>query len=262
MVGYLAYDVVRRLEVLPDDNVDDLGLPELVMMLVSDMAIIDHHTGEVAGRQRDQLRRRARAGRARLERCPRPRARHGRDAEQAGGTAARGARRRGRGSRRAAPEYARAVHGRRRVSRRRDQGGRGVSDRAEPAVRRVHRRRPARHLPHSAPHQPQPVPLPAAGAGAGGGRLKPRGAGHRAERTGRNPPDRRVTSTRANRRRRRGARSRTAGRPQGAGRAPDAGRLGPQRSGPGVRARHGRGGRVHESAPLQPHHASRGGCDR
>ena len=47
MVGYLAYDVVRRLEVLPDDNVDDLGLPELVMMLVSDMAIIDHHTGEV-----------------------------------------------------------------------------------------------------------------------------------------------------------------------------------------------------------------------
>ena len=28
MVGYLAYDVVRRLEVLPDDNVDDLGLPE------------------------------------------------------------------------------------------------------------------------------------------------------------------------------------------------------------------------------------------
>lgn len=47
MVGYLAYDVVRRLEVLPDDNPDDLQLPELVMMLVSDMAILDHHTGEV-----------------------------------------------------------------------------------------------------------------------------------------------------------------------------------------------------------------------
>ena len=47
MVGYLAYDVVRRLEVLPDGNPDDLQLPELVMMLVSDMAILDHHTGEV-----------------------------------------------------------------------------------------------------------------------------------------------------------------------------------------------------------------------
>ncbi len=47
MVGYLAYDVVRRLEVLPDGNPDDLGLPELVMMMVSDMAILDHHTGEV-----------------------------------------------------------------------------------------------------------------------------------------------------------------------------------------------------------------------
>jgi anthranilate synthase component 1 len=47
MVGYLGYDVVRRLEVLPDGNPDDLGIPELVMMLVTDMAILDHHTGEV-----------------------------------------------------------------------------------------------------------------------------------------------------------------------------------------------------------------------
>ena len=47
MVGYLGYDVVRRLEKLPDTNPDDLGLPELTMMLVSDMAILDHHTGEV-----------------------------------------------------------------------------------------------------------------------------------------------------------------------------------------------------------------------
>ncbi len=47
MVGYLAYDIVRRLEVLPDANPDDLHLPELVMMLVSDMAILDHHSGEV-----------------------------------------------------------------------------------------------------------------------------------------------------------------------------------------------------------------------
>ncbi|WP_415111511.1 anthranilate synthase component I [Propioniciclava sp.] len=47
MVGYLGYDVVRRLEKLPDSNPDDLGLPEMVMMLASDMAVLDHHTGEV-----------------------------------------------------------------------------------------------------------------------------------------------------------------------------------------------------------------------
>lgn len=47
MVGYLGYDVVRRLERLPDGNPDDLGIPELVMMLVSDMAVLDHHSGEV-----------------------------------------------------------------------------------------------------------------------------------------------------------------------------------------------------------------------
>jgi anthranilate synthase component I, non-proteobacterial lineages len=47
MVGYLGYDVVRRLERLPDGNPDDLRLPELVMMLASDVAVLDHHTGEV-----------------------------------------------------------------------------------------------------------------------------------------------------------------------------------------------------------------------
>ncbi len=47
MVGYLGYDVVRRLEKLPDSNPDDLGIPELVMLLVSDMAVLDHHNGEV-----------------------------------------------------------------------------------------------------------------------------------------------------------------------------------------------------------------------
>ncbi len=47
LVGYLGYDVVRRLERLPDGNPDDLGIPELVMMLVSDMAVLDHHSGEV-----------------------------------------------------------------------------------------------------------------------------------------------------------------------------------------------------------------------
>lgn len=47
MVGYLGYDVVRRIEKLPDGLDDDLQLPELVMMLASDMAVLDHHKGEV-----------------------------------------------------------------------------------------------------------------------------------------------------------------------------------------------------------------------
>ncbi len=47
MVGYLGYDVIRRLEDLPDSNPDDVGVPEMVMMLASDIAVLDHHTGEV-----------------------------------------------------------------------------------------------------------------------------------------------------------------------------------------------------------------------
>ena len=47
LVGYLGYDVVRRLERLPDANLDDLHLPELALMLVSDLAVLDHHSGEV-----------------------------------------------------------------------------------------------------------------------------------------------------------------------------------------------------------------------
>lgn len=47
MVGYLGYDVVRRLEKLPDTVDDDLHLPELVMMLASELAVFDHHRGEL-----------------------------------------------------------------------------------------------------------------------------------------------------------------------------------------------------------------------
>ena len=42
-VGYLAYDVVRRIERLPDKAVDELGFPELTMLLVDDLAAVDHH---------------------------------------------------------------------------------------------------------------------------------------------------------------------------------------------------------------------------
>ncbi len=47
MVGYLAYDVVRRLERLPDTCVDDLEIPELTMLVAGDVAALDHFTGEV-----------------------------------------------------------------------------------------------------------------------------------------------------------------------------------------------------------------------
>ena len=42
LVGYLGYDVVRRIERLPDSNPDDLGIPELVMLVVGDLVVLDH----------------------------------------------------------------------------------------------------------------------------------------------------------------------------------------------------------------------------
>ena len=46
-VGFVAYDAVRRLERLPDLNPDDLGVPELAMMLATDLAVLDHLDGSV-----------------------------------------------------------------------------------------------------------------------------------------------------------------------------------------------------------------------
>ncbi|HEX3788642.1 MAG TPA: chorismate-binding protein, partial [Pseudonocardiaceae bacterium] len=47
MVGYLGYDTVRRLERLPEMAEDDLQLPELVMLLATDLACLDHHEGAI-----------------------------------------------------------------------------------------------------------------------------------------------------------------------------------------------------------------------
>ncbi len=47
LVGYLAYDVVRRLERLPSLAVDDLRLPELGLLLATDLAVLDHVDGSV-----------------------------------------------------------------------------------------------------------------------------------------------------------------------------------------------------------------------
>jgi anthranilate synthase component 1 len=45
MVGFLAWDVVRRWERLPDTTVDELAVPELSMSLATDLAVLDHSDG-------------------------------------------------------------------------------------------------------------------------------------------------------------------------------------------------------------------------
>lgn len=47
MVGVLTYDIVRRWEALPDSTIDDLALPELTMMLATDLAVLDHADGSL-----------------------------------------------------------------------------------------------------------------------------------------------------------------------------------------------------------------------
>jgi anthranilate synthase component I len=55
MVGYLGYDIVRRLEKIggvdadgnPTGAVDELDVPELVMLFATDLAALDHHEGAV-----------------------------------------------------------------------------------------------------------------------------------------------------------------------------------------------------------------------
>ncbi|MCM6773225.1 anthranilate synthase component I [Nocardia sp. CDC159] len=47
LVGYLAYDIVRRLERLPEHATDDLHVPDMVMLLATDLAAFDHHEGAI-----------------------------------------------------------------------------------------------------------------------------------------------------------------------------------------------------------------------
>jgi anthranilate synthase component 1 len=47
MVGYIGYDAVRWLEKLPELATDDLQLPEMVMLLATDLAALDHHEGTI-----------------------------------------------------------------------------------------------------------------------------------------------------------------------------------------------------------------------
>jgi anthranilate synthase component 1 len=47
LVGFFAYDFVRRLERLPELAVDDLGLPDMLLLLATDLAAFDHHEGTI-----------------------------------------------------------------------------------------------------------------------------------------------------------------------------------------------------------------------
>ncbi|MGY4709024.1 anthranilate synthase component I [Mycolicibacterium sp. CBM1] len=47
MVGFFAYDFVRRLERLPELAVDDLELPDMLLLLATDLAAVDHHEGTI-----------------------------------------------------------------------------------------------------------------------------------------------------------------------------------------------------------------------
>ena len=47
LVGYLSYEIVRRLEKLANQSKKDVAIPEIAMMLTSDLAVFDHHLGEI-----------------------------------------------------------------------------------------------------------------------------------------------------------------------------------------------------------------------
>jgi anthranilate synthase component 1 len=47
LVGFFAYDMVRRLERLPSLATDDLKLPDMVLLLATDVAAVDHHEGTI-----------------------------------------------------------------------------------------------------------------------------------------------------------------------------------------------------------------------
>ncbi len=47
MVGFIGYDAVRRWEKVPTRTPDDLRLPELAMMLATDVAVLDHTDGSL-----------------------------------------------------------------------------------------------------------------------------------------------------------------------------------------------------------------------
>ncbi|GAB3081036.1 anthranilate synthase component I [Phycicoccus sp. Root101] len=47
MVGAISYDAVRHWEKVPSEVPDELGIPEITMMLATDLAVLDHADGSV-----------------------------------------------------------------------------------------------------------------------------------------------------------------------------------------------------------------------
>ena len=47
LVGYFAYDIVRMFERIPDENPNETSVPDLLMLLATDFAVLDHVDGTV-----------------------------------------------------------------------------------------------------------------------------------------------------------------------------------------------------------------------
>ena len=161
MVGFFAYDLVRRLERLPELAVDDLQLPDMLMLLATDIAAVDHHEGTITlianavnwngtdervdGAYDDAVARLDVMTAALGQPLPstvatfsRPEPRHR--------------------AQRTVEEYGAIVdHLVEQI-----EAGRSVSGGALAALRDGHRCRPDRRLPHAAGDQPQPVHVSAA----------------------------------------------------------------------------------------------------
>jgi anthranilate synthase component 1 len=75
LVGYIGYDTVRFFEKIPDKTRDDLGLPDMVLMMAKDIVIFDHlhHTIKIVScadtapaDNKDALKKKFRKARARI----------------------------------------------------------------------------------------------------------------------------------------------------------------------------------------------------
>ena len=47
LVGYLGYEIIRRLEKIQSSTTSDVEIPEITMLLTSDLAVYDHEQGEI-----------------------------------------------------------------------------------------------------------------------------------------------------------------------------------------------------------------------
>ena len=262
LVGFLSYDAVRRVERLPDGNVDDLELPELAFLLASDLAVLDHHDGEVwlvanainfddSDERVDEAYADAVSRvEAMTELLARPTPssvvsaafgdqtlpiRRQRTPEQFQGAVA------------AAVEEIKAGEAFQIVVSQRFEVDTTADALDIYRVLRLTNPSPYMYLLRLTDKRGREFDIVGSLAG---------GTGHGQGRHSRHPSDRRLQAARRDAARGRGPRGGAARRPQGTVRARDARRPGPQRSGPGLPAGHGRGDRVHGGPPLQPHHAS------